>query len=233
MRKYTLYAIGEIALVVIGILIALSINNWNERRLHLMELDQLKNSLWVDLTMDSISISDEIQLLKTDINKLDNFFRRMSKAGIIVDTLNQIARHEYNPVIYGAISFNDNTFNSMRATGYFSKLDNPLQKALIELNEMKRKYESSLGGDIRTYVDLAASFSSKYPFKIIGIDTESELSDKIWNNTDLVGLGVAMNGLLSLKRIIEKDAIDYFEKMHSKIADLMVILEKDELGIKE
>jgi hypothetical protein len=29
MRKYTLYAIGEIALVVIGILIALSINNWN------------------------------------------------------------------------------------------------------------------------------------------------------------------------------------------------------------
>ena len=28
--KYLLYAIGEIALVVIGILIALSINNWNE-----------------------------------------------------------------------------------------------------------------------------------------------------------------------------------------------------------
>jgi hypothetical protein len=32
MRKYTLYAIGEIALVVIGILIALSINNWNENQ---------------------------------------------------------------------------------------------------------------------------------------------------------------------------------------------------------
>ncbi len=30
--KYLLYAIGEIALVVIGILIALSINNWNEGR---------------------------------------------------------------------------------------------------------------------------------------------------------------------------------------------------------
>ena len=28
--KYLLYAIGEIVLVVIGILIALSINNWNE-----------------------------------------------------------------------------------------------------------------------------------------------------------------------------------------------------------
>lgn len=32
-RKYILYAIGEIALVVIGILIALQINNWNQDRL--------------------------------------------------------------------------------------------------------------------------------------------------------------------------------------------------------
>ena len=30
--KYMRYAIGEIVLVVIGILIALSINNWNEKR---------------------------------------------------------------------------------------------------------------------------------------------------------------------------------------------------------
>ena len=32
-QKYLFYAIGEIILVVIGILIALQINNWNERRL--------------------------------------------------------------------------------------------------------------------------------------------------------------------------------------------------------
>jgi hypothetical protein len=31
-RNYTLYAIGEIALVVVGILIALQISNWNEQR---------------------------------------------------------------------------------------------------------------------------------------------------------------------------------------------------------
>jgi len=32
-RRYSLYAIGEIALVVIGILIALQINNWNQNRI--------------------------------------------------------------------------------------------------------------------------------------------------------------------------------------------------------
>ena len=31
--KYLLYAIGEIVLVVIGILIALQINNWNNQKL--------------------------------------------------------------------------------------------------------------------------------------------------------------------------------------------------------
>jgi len=35
-RKYITYAVGEVILVVIGILIAVSINNWNQER-------QLKN----------------------------------------------------------------------------------------------------------------------------------------------------------------------------------------------
>jgi hypothetical protein len=42
-RKYLLYAIGEIALVVIGILIALQVNNWNEiRKAGLIEVELLK-----------------------------------------------------------------------------------------------------------------------------------------------------------------------------------------------
>ena len=43
-KKYLLYAIGEITLVVIGILIALQINNWNERRKDdIKETDTLEN----------------------------------------------------------------------------------------------------------------------------------------------------------------------------------------------
>lgn len=51
--KYMLYAIGEIVLVVIGILIALSINNWNEDRkeaiLEKEMLIKIKNALTSDL----------------------------------------------------------------------------------------------------------------------------------------------------------------------------------------
>jgi len=46
--KYFKYAIGEIVLVVIGILIALSINNWNEKR----EKNSLKESYIENLIVD-------------------------------------------------------------------------------------------------------------------------------------------------------------------------------------
>ena len=42
--SYIIYAVGEIILVVVGILIALQINNWNEtrkQRLHEIELVKL------------------------------------------------------------------------------------------------------------------------------------------------------------------------------------------------
>lgn len=52
-KRYLLYAIGEIALVVIGILIALQINNWNEEQkeaeLELVLLEELKENLQADL----------------------------------------------------------------------------------------------------------------------------------------------------------------------------------------
>ncbi len=45
MRKYVLYAIGEIFLVVFGILIALQINNWNTHRLERIQENQLLQQL--------------------------------------------------------------------------------------------------------------------------------------------------------------------------------------------
>ena len=44
-RQYLLYGIGEIALVVIGILIALQVNNWNEQKKALIDLTKIKGDL--------------------------------------------------------------------------------------------------------------------------------------------------------------------------------------------
>jgi hypothetical protein len=59
--KYARYAIGEIVLVVIGILIALSINNWNERRKDNQLEREFLNGLRSDLIADSTYYSRRIQ----------------------------------------------------------------------------------------------------------------------------------------------------------------------------
>ncbi len=60
-RRYILYAIGEIALVVIGILIALQINNWNEARKYAENeaytLGEILNNLREDADQINIVVS--------------------------------------------------------------------------------------------------------------------------------------------------------------------------------
>ena len=69
--KYLKYAIGEIVLVVIGILIALSINNWNEeiknRAFEKEILEQIRANLIKDKqTLESIQVNFENAINSTD-----------------------------------------------------------------------------------------------------------------------------------------------------------------------
>jgi hypothetical protein len=54
--KYMIYAIGEIVLVVIGILIALSINDWNDNQKNKLAEKKYVNDLIKDLKNDNISL---------------------------------------------------------------------------------------------------------------------------------------------------------------------------------
>ena len=74
--KYLIYAIGEIILVVIGILIALAINNWKEnQKLRNQEITYLNN------------LRDD---LETQINMLDIY---IDYENIIIDHSNDIIEH--------------------------------------------------------------------------------------------------------------------------------------------
>ena len=76
--KYLLYAIGEIILVVIGILIALQINNWNaEQKIKKEEIGILNNlleSLYSAKEQSDIDIFKENQLKESLIVALGKKF---------------------------------------------------------------------------------------------------------------------------------------------------------------
>jgi Family of unknown function (DUF6090) len=63
--KYLKYAIGEIVLVVIGILIALSINNWNQTRLDKQQAIGYLKNLVEDLKSDTIHFNQIIKYYET------------------------------------------------------------------------------------------------------------------------------------------------------------------------
>ena len=72
LRKYVLYALGEIILVVIGILIALAINNYNQRHQSIKHTSTIGQEVLDQVNADLASITRyEIKL-----DKLDHGFRK-------------------------------------------------------------------------------------------------------------------------------------------------------------
>jgi hypothetical protein len=69
--QYSRYAIGEIVLVVIGILIALQINNWNERRKNNLKESLLVNNIVEDLRLDSLHIGQSLNELTDQLSVVD------------------------------------------------------------------------------------------------------------------------------------------------------------------
>ena len=69
-RKYFLYAVGEVLLVMIGILLALQVNNWNEENKKAKKGIEYLNSLCEDLQEDSIHLSYLIDSYQYKVEKL-------------------------------------------------------------------------------------------------------------------------------------------------------------------
>ncbi|MDF0718210.1 DUF6090 family protein [Muricauda sp. 334s03] len=71
--KYLLYAIGEIVLVVIGILIALQINNWNESRRSQEKMDNYFDKILVEMRQKSRVLKSHQEgalKFKQDVNRI-------------------------------------------------------------------------------------------------------------------------------------------------------------------
>ena len=62
--RFMRYAVGEIVLVVIGILIALQINNWNENRKDINKSKAILGEFKKDLASDTTGINRVVKLLK-------------------------------------------------------------------------------------------------------------------------------------------------------------------------
>jgi len=88
MRNYFKYAVGEIFLVVIGILIALGINNWNENRKFKIAEKTFLTTIYNNLEIDSIQFSYYTEQVE-QIEKLHLELFELGQGNTSIDSISE------------------------------------------------------------------------------------------------------------------------------------------------
>ena len=172
--KYLKYAIGEILLVIIGILIALQINNWNTQRIE-------KNQQLKIMSRVLSDVQNDIQELSSTMNYLDSIKPVLNKVrndSITLDLLDQgISR--FLTSNYGT-SLNKTGVKQLKET---TKKDS-LTIQIIELYDNMESFiiplENSINAEVNKLIDKLIEYPwyTEWMSKTITKDNSSkELQD--------------------------------------------------------
>ena len=116
--KYFKYAIGEIVLVVIGILIALQINTWNENRLGRLAEKSVMNNIHNEFVQNKEALKDVL-----DINQ-ESYASGLEIMNLIGEKREVLERINLDSIIFQTLDFD---------------LFSPSENALSDLIQSGRK----------------------------------------------------------------------------------------------
>ncbi|TVZ57753.1 hypothetical protein NA63_0240 [Flavobacteriaceae bacterium MAR_2010_105] len=187
--KYLKYAIGEIILVVIGILIALSINNWNSHRAYKQNENYLLNEILNNLKEDRVQILEIIQArqkAKTSTNAMLSYIKTDA---FNVDSLSKDLAHFLTFERYYEVS---NAYEMMKSTGL--KISN-----------------SNLRTQISRYYDYE---QNKIKSSIIDIEQNFET---LMNNDNPIRNNLAHMDKDVVMRLIDPYDINFINTLYSKL----------------
>ena len=139
--KYLRYALGEIVLVVIGILIALQINNANEnRKLRNQEVHYLIN-LKTDLQLNIAELDKYITVRNSRIASANYVLEHFE--GKPLTDLNAFAFHTTNIYIWQKFTQQDNTFQELTNSGNLALISNDsIKNGLLNLQALYKKLKN-------------------------------------------------------------------------------------------
>ena len=185
--RYVLYAIGEIALVVIGILIALQINSWNQDRVDGKIARAYLVRIQSELIQDTISFRNKINRnlelreemknsLKLIYDGIENKEQVIGIMGIYDEGLNRV------------FFSNSTTYTDLVSTGNLRLIKNvELKDGIVNLYKHYDEKRSLLKSDkawmdgIGINMDSNSNFI-KFSKEIVDIYTKPEmLTDKEWS----------------------------------------------------
>ena len=138
LSKYLIYAIGEIALVVIGILIALSVNNSNQKR-----IEQKTTNNYLEKI--NSNIKQNINFSKTMLEFRNEHSANCNKVAELIidkDFSNQSIFQSaiFSSLIERPINYDRDAFESLKNSGNLANIENSIiETALLEYYELVDK----------------------------------------------------------------------------------------------
>jgi len=152
-HRYLRYAIGEIVLVVIGILIALQINNWNEDRLDRKKEREFLDSMLIDLREDLRTIDSAVRGNRFLVDRIGDLLATLKEP---LDQADRQRRVYIQSVAYTywylRVEFSELTMSQLKSSGSLR---------LIEDTEVRRemlKYEQGLAVCKYQYMEIQNYF---------------------------------------------------------------------------
>lgn len=140
--KYILYAVGEIVLVMIGILLAFQVNNWQDRRTRAKkEMSYLKD-IKVNLEDDLKSIDSVVEFNDLKIDLTDSTFYALEQSSNPKIYMPTIVKYMYTLTMYEVFEPNRIAFENMVASENVDLITNTnLRSRLTQY--YKREFKST------------------------------------------------------------------------------------------
>ena len=129
--QYIKYAIGEIVLVVVGILIALQINNWNEKQKLDSKTQEYYSQLLDDLNSDILFAKQTIEKFNNYLDDYETYKNSYDKVDL---TPNQIYEQISKlSVMSTSLTFNSSTIETLQSSGDVGLIPAEIRNKLIDL----------------------------------------------------------------------------------------------------
>jgi len=218
-RKYLKYAVGEIVLVMIGILLALQVNNWNENRKISNTEQLLLRDLRTEIQSNIVAL-DEI--IKSHSSSLDAIITLDS----VITNLRQVNRPLELGRLLGAHDYNS-TYDPR--TGILNSIINSGKLDYISNRELRYKF-SSLNDIIIDTNESADEFSemrAQFYWPLLGQFYDRQTVGRFKFNREKIINSSEFNWWLLLAKINRKEGLVEENDLMKTLKEILELIDSE------
>ena len=222
--KYLIYAIGEVLLVVIGILIALQVNNWNNESANRDKEINLLTEMIRNLNLNINQFSNEIEKQKSIIQNIDVVMSQIKNNTPYHDSLGA----KYTSFAWTEeFNFANSAFETLKTTGLDLITSDALRENIINLFNVKyfRSYDVINKISMAEYAELSKLYIRHIEYNKQGNATINDL--------DKLKIDREFTNMLSSRRIWKVDLVGLYEELNAESRHLLGMIERELIKLKK